>query len=41
MNGQSLAFDKPFVQKRYVDKRTSYHKDYILDEQGFFNFEWM
>jgi len=40
MNGESLAFDKPFVQKWKADKRTSYHKDYIPDEQGVFNYEW-
>ena len=31
---------KPFVKKRKADKRTSYHTDYIPDEQGVFNYEW-
>jgi len=34
---RSFTFDEPFVQKWKADKRTSYHKDYILDEQGVFN----
>ena len=39
-NGQSFAFDKPSVQKWKADKGTSYHKEYVLDEQGVFNYEW-
>jgi hypothetical protein len=37
---RSFASDKPLVQKWKADKRTSYHKDYVLDEQGVFNYEW-